>query len=66
MGQINRKTLNLITYILGLPKDLRPTGSQAIETSLPSRAKEVGVGVWVLKRKEGNAQKMKKNKCLVN
>lgn len=45
---------------------MRPTGSQAIEAYLPSKAREEGVEVWGLKGKEDNSQKMKKNKCLVN
>ena len=45
---------------------MRPTGSQAVEAYLPSRAKEEGTKVWDLKEKEGNSQKRKKNKCLAN
>ena len=35
---------------------MRPTGSQAFETYMPSRAKEEGAGSWDFKRKEDNSQ----------
>ena len=40
--QINRKKSNLISYRQGLHKNMRPTGSQAVEAYTPSRAKKKG------------------------
>ena len=45
---------------------MRPTGSQAIEANMPSRAKEKRVGVGTSKRRKTIHRNMKKSKCLVN
>lgn len=51
-------------YMKSLHKTMKPTGSQANEAYMPSRAKK-WVRLWDLKRK-AVYRKMKKSKCFVN
>ena len=45
---------------------LWPTGNQAIEAYMPSRAKDMGIEVWGFREKEGNSQEDEMSKYLVN
>ena len=46
MREMNRRKSNLIIYIQGLHKNVRPTGGQAAKAYRPSRAKEKGIVIW--------------------
>lgn len=46
--------------VRGLHKNMRPTGSHAIEAYMPFRAKEKGGGVKDFKGKEDNSQEDEK------
>lgn len=49
-----------------LRKNTRPTGSQAVEAFMPSRAKAMGVEVWSFRGTECNSQEDEESKYLAN